>query len=87
MINKTKLEAINSAVKELDEVKMILETGGEKLISLTYQDKGGAGVIEIDTSLFTNAFLFYRDTLTAKLEQLGYEENYVEVTTREGGIK
>lgn len=84
MINKTKLEAINSLVKELDEVKNIMLFHGVKNIELSFQDGSVCGIKEIDTALFSNALIQYRNYLADGLKQLGYEENYVEVTTREG---
>jgi len=79
MINKTKLDRINSAVAIIKNIDSTLTYGKRSHYVLTY---GNDNEADVSVELIDNALLAYKEKLTGELKQLGYEENYVEVTTR-----
>jgi len=78
MINKTKLEAINTCVETIRQIDCTLGYTGRSHYTLVCAGQN----TDIPNELIDNALSTYKETLTLKLKQLGYEENYVEVTTR-----
>ena len=79
MINKEKLETINMLVKTIEQIDSIFTYGKRELYVLHYNN---GNMSDISAEFIDDALSAYKETLTLKLKQLGYEENYVEVTTR-----
>jgi len=79
MINKTKLETINEFVKTIENIDSIFTFGNREFYILHYNS---GNTSDISAEIIDNALSAYKETLTSKLKQLGYEENYVEVTAR-----